>query len=206
MYLNATIDEVNTKDKYVVMKLNDFVKGRLYLEHMADLPLKTLPPKLTQVGKEIKVRIFYIDYKTRYIDFTKKESLFRDKTPVYQSYREADKGAKIVGVVVDENEHGYVVRSFGGIKGLLTFADIKANGSQIKDLKVGSIVKAYVLFRKKDKGMALTLDKAKAKELRKEVEKAKPQKNGKKQDQEEEGKVLNKFEDYFPTTEEIAVI
>ena len=206
MYLNATIDEVNIPDKYVVMKLNDFVKGRLYLEHMADLPLKTLPPKLTQVGKEIKVRIFYIDYKTRYIDFTKKESLFRDKTPVYQSYREADKGAKIVGVVVDENEHGYVVRSFGGIKGLLTFADIKANGSQIKDLKVGSIVKAYVLFRKKDKGMALTLDKAKAKELRKEVAKAKPQKNGKDKDQEEEGKVLNKFEDYFPTTEEIAVI
>ena len=111
------------------MKLNDFVKGRLYLEHMADLPLKTLPPKLTQVGKEIKVRIFYIDYKTRYIDFTKKESLFRDKSPVYQSYREADKGAKIVGVVVDENEHGYVVRSFGGIKGLLTFADIKVNSS-----------------------------------------------------------------------------
>jgi ribosomal protein S1 len=206
MYLNATIDEVNTQDKYVVMKLNDFVKGRLYLEHMADLPLKTLPPKLTQVGKEIKVRIFYIDYKTRYIDFTKKESLFRDKTPVYQSYRDADKGSKIVGVVVDENEHGYVVKSFGGIKCLLTFADIKANGSQIKDLKVGSIVKAYVLFRKKDKGMALTLDKAKAKELRKEVEKTKPQKNGKKQDQEEEGKVLNKFEDYFPTTDEIAVI
>ena len=58
MYLNATIDEVNIPDKYVVMKLNDFVKGRLYLEHMADLPLKTLPPKLTQVGKEIKVRIF----------------------------------------------------------------------------------------------------------------------------------------------------
>jgi len=47
MYLNAVIDEVNPQDKYVVMKLNDFVKGRLYLEHMADLPLKTLPPKLT---------------------------------------------------------------------------------------------------------------------------------------------------------------
>ena len=81
-------------------------------------------------------------------------------------------------MVVDENEHGYVVKSFGGIKGLLTFADIKANGAQnsIKDLKVGSIIKAYVLFRKKDKGMALTLDKAKAKELRKEVEESKPKK------------------------------
>ena len=162
-----------------MMKLNEFVKGRLYIEHMADLPLKTMPPKLTQVGKEIKVRIFAIDYKTRYIEFTKKETLFKDKTPVYQSYREADKGSKIVGIVVDENEHGYVIKSFGGIKGLLTFADIKANSgsSQLKDLKVGSIVKAYVLFRKKDKGMALTLDKAKAKELKKEVESTKPKKN-----------------------------
>ena len=50
---------------------------------MSDLPLKTLPPKLVQVGKEIKVRIFYIDYKTRYIEFTKKETLFKEKTPVY---------------------------------------------------------------------------------------------------------------------------
>ena len=131
------------------MKLNDFVKGRLYLEHMADLPLKTLPPKLTQVGKEIKVRIFYIDYKTRYIEFTKKETLFKEKTPVYQSYREADKGSKIVGIVVDETEHGYVIKSFEEIKGLLTFADMKACGATIKDLKVGIIVKAYVIFRKK---------------------------------------------------------
>jgi ribosomal protein S1 len=101
IYLNAVIDEVNAQDKYIVLKLNEFVKGRLFLEHMADLPLKTLPPKLTQVGKEIKVRIFHIDYKTRYIEFTKKETLFKDKTPVYQSYKEADKGSKIVGVVVD---------------------------------------------------------------------------------------------------------
>ncbi len=35
-------------------------------------------------------------------------------------------------------------------------------------MKEGSVVKAYVLFRKKDKGMALTMDKAKAKELRRE--------------------------------------
>jgi ribosomal protein S1 len=59
--------------------------------------------------------------------------------------------------VVDQNEHGYIIKSFGGIKGLLTFADIKQNGKQAaKELKIGNIVKAYVLFRKKDKGMALT--------------------------------------------------
>lgn len=65
------------------MKVNEFVKGRLYLEHMADLPLKIMPPKFTAVGKQIKVRVFSIDKKTRYVEFTKKESLFKDKAPVY---------------------------------------------------------------------------------------------------------------------------
>ena len=73
-----------------------------------------------------------------------------------------------MGVIVDQNEYGFIIRSYGGIKALLTFAEIKANGASQKELKAGSLVKAYVLFRKKDKGMALTLDKAKAKELRKE--------------------------------------
>ena len=127
-YLTATIEEVNQQDKYIVLMVNEFVKGRLFLEHMADLPLKTLPPKLAVVGKEIKVRVFSIDYKTRYVEFTKKETLFKEKTPVYQSYRDARKGSKIVGVVVGENEHGYIIRSFGGIKALLTFSEIKANG------------------------------------------------------------------------------
>ena len=68
-----------------------------------------------------------------------------------------------------ENEHGYIIRAFGGIKALLTFDDMRQTG-KTKELKVGSLVKGYVLFKKKDKGLALTLDKAKAKELRKEVE------------------------------------
>lgn len=123
--LAGTIEEVNAQGHFVVIALNEFVKGRLYLEHMADLPLKTMPPKLTQVGKLVKVRVFHIDLKTRYIEFTKKETLLKDKTPVYQSYKEAGKGSKIVGVVVGQNEHGFIVKSFGGIKGLLTFADIK---------------------------------------------------------------------------------
>jgi ribosomal protein S1 len=79
-----------------------------------------------------------------------------------------------VGVIVDQNEYGFIIRSFGGIKALLTFAEIKANGASQKELKPGSLVKAYVLFRKKDKGMALTLDKAKAKELRKENKASNP--------------------------------
>jgi ribosomal protein S1 len=58
MYLTATIEEVDPQSKFIVLNVNEFVKGRLYIEHMADLPLKVLPPKLTKVGKQIKVRVF----------------------------------------------------------------------------------------------------------------------------------------------------
>lgn len=56
---------------------------------MADFPLKTMPPKFTTVGKEIKVRVFNVDVEGRYIEFTKKDTLMNQKTPVYQSYKEA---------------------------------------------------------------------------------------------------------------------
>lgn len=56
------------------------------------------------------------------------------------------------------------------MKGLLTFADLKENQSKKEknDLKTGSIVKAYVLFNKKGSGLALTLDKKKARKQKEE--------------------------------------
>ena len=94
-----------------------------------------------------------MDSKSRTLEFTRKESLFKQNVAVYQSYKEVQKGAKLYGVLVGENEHGYIIKTFGGIKGLLTFADIKANSKQSKkeqSYKFASIVKAYVLFKKKD--------------------------------------------------------
>jgi ribosomal protein S1 len=77
------------------------VRGKLFIEHMNDFPIKVLPPKYTKVGKEIKVRVFNVDANSRCLEFTKKETLLKPKSPVYQSYKDALKGAKIVGVVVD---------------------------------------------------------------------------------------------------------
>lgn len=102
-------------------------------------------------------------------------------------------------MVVKENEHGFVIKTFGDIKALLTHADIKANvKSGKRDYKIGSIAKGYVLFKKKDKGMALTLDKAKAKELKKENE----NKNTHKKKNEEEEEIMN-FEDFLPSASNI---
>lgn len=98
-FVKAVIEEVITERKCIVLRVNEFVKGFLYLDHMSDHPLKTLPPKFTQVGKSIKVRVFSVDQRT--VEFTKKESLMKEKCPVFNSYDDVKKGDKIISVIVD---------------------------------------------------------------------------------------------------------
>ena len=138
---------------------------------MADNAIKQMPPKFLEVGKDIRVRVLSVNPSKRSLEFTKKDSLMKDDAPVYQSYKEVRQGDKMVGVVVAHKEHGYVVRSFGNIKGLLNFDDVEeklGKSYEKSGFKVGSIVKAYVLFKKKDKGVALTMSKKKAKADREE--------------------------------------
>lgn len=109
--------------------------------------------------------------------------------PIYKSQKSVKKGDKVVGVIVAQNEHGFIVKSFGDVKGLLTFADLKENQAK-KDkgeLKPGSFIKTYVLFNKKGSGLALTLDKKKARVV---VDKG-------------NDKTLD---EYLPTEEEVAVL
>jgi len=123
----ATIESVNAVTKSVHLKISEFVKGVLTLEHMADYPLKVIPPKLTQIGKQIKVRVFAIE--NRNILFTKKDTLMKEKVPIYSNPASLGNGDKVYGVVVGQSEYGFVLRSFGGVKGLLTFDDIKKSSS-----------------------------------------------------------------------------
>ena len=117
-----------------------------------------------------------VDASARLIEFTKKDSLMKEDCPVYKNHKEIQKGSKIVGVVVSTTEYGHVVRTFGPVKGLLSFEDIKKrieDKSEKKgkdgdegakfEYKVGSVVKAYCLFKKAGKGVALTLSKKTAK-------------------------------------------
>jgi ribosomal protein S1 len=83
-----------------------------------------MPPKF-EIGKDIRVRVLSVNVSKRSLEFTKKDTLMKEDTPVYQGYRELKKGNKVVGVMVSKNEHGYIIRSFGGVKGLLTFTDVE---------------------------------------------------------------------------------
>ena len=125
MFFDATIQKVNDEKKFITLAVNDFVKGNLHLEHMGDNPLKVMPPKFTEVGKQIRVRVLYVDISKRYMEFTKKDTFMKDEAQVYESYREVRKGDKVLCTVVAHAEHGLVIKSFGNIKGLITFEDIK---------------------------------------------------------------------------------
>ena len=164
--MTGTIESVHANEthKRVVIKLGDFVRGTLSIEHMADHPLKVIPPKFNKVGKEIKVRVFNIE--GRQVELTKKDSLMKDAVPVYTALSDLRPGMKLQGLVVGKTEHGYVVKTFAGLKGLLKHDDVKEHGvKKLKsaDLKAGTALKAYVLFVKKGSGIALTLSKKKAK-------------------------------------------
>lgn len=182
----AIIESINETKKEVILRLNDFVKGVLSIQHMADNPLKVIPPKFKKVGKETKVRVFSKD--GRSVVFTKKESLLKDDVPVVTKPTDLKTGDKFLGVLVSQTEHGYLLRGLGGVKGLLSNADAKENVSKLKafDLKAGALLKTYVLFVKKATGsVALTLSKSK-------IEKVAAQ---------EEASVESLEEMYFPSGE-----
>lgn len=165
-YYNATIEKVNIDKKFVTLSINDYVRGNLHIEHMADNSIKQMPPRFLEVGKEIKVRVFSINESKRSMEFTKKDTLMKDDAPVYQNYKQIKRGDKVLGVVMAQTEFGFVMKTFGNLKGLLTLEDVKEKLGNDYDqslFKIGSIVKTYALFTKKEKGVALTMSKKKAK-------------------------------------------
>lgn len=82
-YVEGTVEKVNEEQKYVTLRVNEFLKGNLHIEHMADTPLKHMPPKMAEVGRKIKVRVLSVNVSKRFIEFTKKDSFMKDDAPVY---------------------------------------------------------------------------------------------------------------------------
>ena len=83
----------------------------------------------------------------RQVELTKKDSLMKEKVPIYTSITDLRPGMSLYGVVVGSTEHGLVIKTFAGLKGLLRHDDVKEFGAKklkTADLKPGHAVKAYV--------------------------------------------------------------
>ena len=156
-YLDTKI--VKVMDDKIKVRLNRKIVGNLSIEQIQDQPTKQIPMKYQEVGKEIKVRVLSIDLERNWMEVTRKAALMQEKCPVYTSHKEVTIGDEFVGTVVAENQFGYIVKGFGQLKGLLTFDDLSKAKKNIGPLMVGSLVKAFVLFKKAGKGFALTMSK-----------------------------------------------
>lgn len=82
-------------------------------------------------------------------------------TPIYTSISKCKKQDPFIGLIVAQNEHGYILKSFNGVKGLLKFTDVAEHLSkkEKQEIKIGACLKSWVLWSKRDKGLALTMDK-----------------------------------------------
>lgn len=49
----------------------------------------------------------------------------KEKVAITTSYSDLRPGSTVYGVVVGQTEHGFVVKTFGGLKGLLRHDDVK---------------------------------------------------------------------------------
>ena len=57
-YVTGKVHEVLKDKDCLKIKISDFVYGYLHLEHMGENPLKSIPPKFAEVGRELKLRVF----------------------------------------------------------------------------------------------------------------------------------------------------
>jgi ribosomal protein S1 len=91
-FLKAKVAKAHPEKGLVVLQVNDFIQGHLHLEHMADQPIRVIPPKLLEQGRETTVRVLKVNASERFIEFTKKDSLMKEDVPVVASFKEVKQG------------------------------------------------------------------------------------------------------------------
>lgn len=88
-------------ENYVVVKINDFIEGRVYREHLSDIPLKKIPKSFaTNIGKKMKFRILFVNQEQKIVELTLKDLLIRNKKKMPLSFNEVEHGRKFTGVIV----------------------------------------------------------------------------------------------------------
>ena len=88
-------------EKYAIVKLNEFIEGWVYREHLSDIPLKKIPKSFsTNIGKKMKFRVLSVDAEKKVLELTLKDLLIRGKKKMPMNFDEVEHGKKFAGVIV----------------------------------------------------------------------------------------------------------
>lgn len=83
------------------VKLSEFVKGRVYWEHLSDIPFKKIPKSFeTNFGKWLKMRVLNINPLKKILELTLKESIVKGKKKMLETFDNLEYGKKFTGHIV----------------------------------------------------------------------------------------------------------
>ena len=97
VFANATVDKVD-HTLGVIVKLGDFITGRVPREHLTDVPTKKFPPSI-QEGSKLKVRVLAVDKVKRQVTLTAKKMLVSDTGKIVTENSQAEAGDILTGYV-----------------------------------------------------------------------------------------------------------
>jgi hypothetical protein len=155
--VEGTIREI-VEDSYIVVDINDKIFGRVYKFHLTDTPQKHIPKKLkNSVGKKMTFKTWKVENGEEILELTKKESIIKEKVFVPRDMDDpmVKNGVKLTGVMVAQDEKGYIVQYFNDLRGFLPFKSLE-NKNMKFSFKKGALIDAYLLFKTKD-GLSLTV-------------------------------------------------
>lgn len=157
--VNVTIKDI-VGDEYVNVSINEFMNGRLYREHLTDIPQNKISKKIKgSIGEQLTVKVWNVIKHKKIIEFTMKESIVKDKVFVPNDFDDprVSKGTEITGIMHKEHTQGYILEFFGGRMGYLPFRVLEKYNQKFSYSK-GAMINCYLLF-KAVKGLDLTISK-----------------------------------------------
>ena len=159
MTVEGVIKEI-IDEEYVNIAVNEFISGRLYREHITDVPQKRISKKIkSSIGQKITLKVWKVVQHKRIIEFTAKETLLKEKIFMPTEYDDprVSTGIEITGVLQKEHAQGYILEFYNGIRGYLPFRILEKYNKKFSYTK-GSMIQCYMLY-KSEKGLDLTISK-----------------------------------------------
>ena len=145
------------KELGVIVKISDFLTGRVPKEHLTDLPAKKLPVSVA-VGAKLKVRVLSVDAMKRQILLTAKKGMVSDSEKIIENNSQAIKDDILTGFVakVSEPQKGIrkvYVNFYGAAFGIAKIPD----NEESENIKEGALIKVRVV-KVGEKHLKLTTD------------------------------------------------
>jgi ribosomal protein S1 len=94
--------------------------------------------KLQKIGKQIKAKVYSVSKEKKIVELTMKPTFMKKKEEYLMiDDEEAQPGKKFYGMIVGNNEFGYIIKFFNGILGFLQLKDVEESVLKGKTMRPG---------------------------------------------------------------------